>query len=101
MKAPRKKMTKENWTGLAFVAPAFVLLAIFLFVPFFMTVGYSFTNYNILKPDRMEFVGLKNFIRLTQDTVFMKSIVKYICIRNPGSSASGMPGAWSGFNDQP
>ena len=75
MKAPRKKMTKENWTGLAFVAPAFVLLAIFLFVPFFMTVGYSFTNYNILKPDRMEFVGLKNFIRLTQDTVFMKSIV--------------------------
>ena len=75
MKAPRKKMTKENWTGLAVVAPAFVLLAIFLFVPFFMTVGYSFTNYNILKPDRMEFVGLKNFIRLTQDTVFMKSIV--------------------------
>ena len=75
MKAPRKKMTKETWTGLAFVAPAFVLLAIFLFVPFFMTVGYSFTNYNILKPDRMEFVGLKNFIRLTQDTVFMKSIV--------------------------
>lgn len=75
MKAPRKKMTKENWTGLAFVAPAFVFLAIFLFVPFFMTVGYSFTNYNILKPDRMEFVGLKNFIRLTQDTVFMKSIV--------------------------
>lgn len=75
MKAPRKKMTKENWTGLAFVAPAFVLLAIFLFVPFFMTVGYSFTNYNILKPDRMEFVGLKNFIRLIQDTVFMKSIV--------------------------
>ena len=75
MKAPRKKMTQEHWTGLAFVAPAFVLLAIFLFVPFFMTVGYSFTNYNILKPDRMEFVGLKNFIRLTQDTVFMKSIV--------------------------
>ena len=71
----KKKMTKENWTGLAFVALAFVLLAIFLFVPFFMTVGYSFTNYNILKPDRMEFVGLKNFIRLTQDTVFMKSIV--------------------------
>ena len=57
MKAPRKKMTKENWTGLAFVAPAFVLLAIFLFVPFFMTVGYS--------------------------------------------SASGMPGTWPGFNDQP
>lgn len=75
MKAPRKKMTKENWTGIAFITPALVLLFVFLFIPFFMTVGYSFTNYNILKPDRMEFVGIKNFIRLTQDTVFLKSIV--------------------------
>lgn len=68
-------MTKENWTGIAFIAPALILLFIFLFIPFFMTVGYSFTNYNILKPDKMEFVGIKNFIRLTQDTVFLKSIV--------------------------
>lgn len=75
MKSSRKRMTKENWTGLAFIAPALVLLFVFLFIPFFMTVGYSFTNYNILKPDKMEFVGLKNFIRLTQDTVFLKSIV--------------------------
>lgn len=68
-------LTKENWTGLAFIAPAVVLLFVFLFVPFIMTLGYSFTNYNILKPDSTEFVGLKNFIKLTQDTVFMKSII--------------------------
>lgn len=73
--AKRKKMTKENWTGLAFIAPAMILLFIFLFIPFFLTVGYSFTNYNILKPAKTEFVGIKNFIRLTQDTVFLKSIV--------------------------
>lgn len=75
MKSPKKRMTKENWTGIAFITPALVLLFVFLFIPFFMTVGYSFTNYNILKPDKMEFVGLKNFIRLTQDTVFLKSIL--------------------------
>lgn len=75
MRSSRKRMTKENWTGIAFIAPALVLLFVFLFIPFFMTVGYSFTNYNILKPDKMEFVGIKNFIRLTQDTVFLKSIV--------------------------
>lgn len=75
MKSAKKKMTKEAWTGLAFITPALILLFVFLFIPFFMTVGYSFINYNILKPDRMEFVGLKNFIRLTQDTVFLKSIV--------------------------
>lgn len=71
----KKKMTRENWTGLAFIAPAVILLLVFLFIPFVMTIGYSFTNYNILKPDKSEFTGLRNFIRLTQDTVFLKSIV--------------------------
>lgn len=71
----KKKMTKENWTGLGFIAPAVILLFIFLFIPFLLTLGYSFTNYNILKPDKTIFVGIKNFIRLTQDTVFLKSIV--------------------------
>lgn len=71
----KKSLTKENWTGIAFISPAIILLFIFLFVPFIMTVGYSFTNYNILKPNAMEFVGLKNFIKLTKDTVFMKSII--------------------------
>lgn len=71
----KHKLTKENWTGIAFIAPAMVLLFVFLFIPFIMTVGYSFTNYNILKPDAMKFVALKNFIKLTQDTVFRKSII--------------------------
>ena len=43
-------------------APAVILLFVFLFVPFIMTLGYSFTNYNILKPDAMKFVGLKNLL---------------------------------------
>lgn len=79
MKAADKKkkhgLTKENWTGLVFIAPAVILLFIFLFVPFMMTIGYSFTNYNLLKPDATKFVGLKNFIKLAQDTVFQKSII--------------------------
>lgn len=74
-KQKKHKLTKENWTGLAFIAPAVILLFVFLFVPFVMTLGYSFTNYNILKPDAMKFVGLKNFIKLAQDTVFRKSII--------------------------
>lgn len=69
------KWNKESLTGLGFIAPAVILLFIFLFIPFILTVSYSFTNYNILKPGAMEFTGLKNFIKLTKDTVFMKSIV--------------------------
>lgn len=79
MKTAEKKkkswLTKESLTGFGFIAPAVILLFVFLFVPFLMTLGYSFTNYNILKPDAVEFVGLKNLIKLTKDTVFRKSII--------------------------
>lgn len=71
----KEKWNKESLTGLAFIAPAVILLFIFLFIPFILTIGYSFTNYNILKPSNMDFVGLKNFIKLTKDTVFLKSII--------------------------
>ncbi len=70
-----KKLNKENLTGLAFIAPAVILLTVFLLVPFLLTLGYSFTNYNILKPQQMEFVGLANFSKLMKDTVFHKSII--------------------------
>lgn len=70
-----KKLNKENLTGLAFIAPAVILLTVFLLIPFLLTLGYSFTNYNILKPQDMKIVGLANFIKLTKDTVFHKSIL--------------------------
>ena len=71
----KKSLTKENLTGLAFITPAVVLLSIFLLVPFILTIGNCFTNYNILKPGATEFTGQKNFIKLTKDTVFIKSII--------------------------
>ncbi len=70
-----KKLNKENLTGLAFIAPAVILLTVFLLIPFLLTLGYSFTNYNILKPQDMRIIGLSNFIKLTKDTVFHKSIL--------------------------
>lgn len=71
----KKGLSKENLTGLAFIIPAVLLLTVFLLIPFLLTIGNSFTNYNILKPGATQFVGLKNFVKLTKDTVFLKSIV--------------------------
>lgn len=71
----KKTLSRESLTGLFFIGPAVILLFVFLLIPFMLTIGNSFTNYNILKPGQTEFVGLKNFIKLTNDTVFMKSIV--------------------------
>lgn len=71
----RKKFSKESITGIAFVAPALILLTVFLIIPFLLTIYYSFTNYNLLKPDAKTFIGLQNFIKLFQDKVFQKSII--------------------------
>ncbi|MCI9123477.1 MAG: sugar ABC transporter permease [Eubacterium sp.] len=70
-----KKLNKENLTGYVFIAPAVILLVVFLLIPFLLTLGYSFTNYNILKPNEMKIIGFSNFLKLTQDTVFRKSII--------------------------
>lgn len=68
-------LKKSEIAGIAFAAPALILLTIFLIIPFILTIGYSFTDYNLLKPDQIQFIGLKNFIKLAQDTVFRKSII--------------------------
>lgn len=71
----KKKWSKESVTGIAFVTPALILLFVFLVIPFLLTVYYSFTDYNLLKPDAKTFIGLQNFAKLLRDKVFLKSIV--------------------------
>lgn len=74
-KTAKKRINKESATGYVFVAPALILLFVFLLIPFGLSISYSFTDYNILKPDDKVFVGLKNFIKLFHDKVFLKSML--------------------------
>ncbi len=41
--------------------PALFLIVLFLVVPFFMAIGYSFTNQRLISPNPTQFVGLDNF----------------------------------------
>ncbi len=47
-----------------------VLLAAFLIYPALQTIRYAFTDYNIMRPDRIKFSGINNFIELFQDKNF-------------------------------
>lgn len=71
----KKRINKESATGFAFVAPALILLFVFLLIPFGLSISYSFMDYNILKPNEKIFIGFRNFIKLFQDKVFLKSIL--------------------------
>lgn len=60
----------ERGAAYLFIIPAVVLLAAFLLYPALQTVRYAFTDYNIMRPDRIKFCGLNNFIELFQDKDF-------------------------------
>lgn len=69
-----KPTLKDNILGYSFLAPALILLSIFLLIPVGMVFYYAFTDYYLLTPDARQFVGLENFKRLMSDPIFIKSI---------------------------
>ena len=48
---------RQRNTAYIFVAPALILLLLFLIIPAFMAFGFSFTDFYVLAPDRMETVS--------------------------------------------
>ncbi len=50
--------------GWFFAGPALLLIVVFLILPFFMAVGFSFTNQRLVSPNPTEFVGTRNYERL-------------------------------------
>lgn len=73
--AKRREKIKDNILGYSFLAPALILLGIFLVIPVGMVIYYAFTDYYLLTPDERKFVGFENFIRLTKDPIFLKSFL--------------------------
>lgn len=58
------KLTRSNRAGWAFALPAFVLLFLFIILPFFFAFWFSLTNQRLISPNPTEFVGLQNYENL-------------------------------------
>lgn len=67
---------REIITAWLFSAPAILLLLVFLFIPFVMAFGLSFTDQRLVPNPNLptQFVGLRNFIRMFQDETFFQGI---------------------------
>ena len=50
-----------------FLLPAFTLIGIFVIYPLILAVGYSFTDYYLLKPNDISFVGFDNYTEIKDD----------------------------------
>ena len=65
---------KSKFSGERFyLVPAVVIVAICTQIPFIFCIVYSFTNWNLTRPDRgITFAGLKNYIYFLTDLEFWK-----------------------------
>lgn len=71
---PRMSVLEQRRTITAylFLVPAFAFLIVFLFIPLFQVIYYSFTDYDLLTAPT--WVGLENYQKLFQDDLFWKSL---------------------------
>ena len=49
------------WEHLLFLGPASIVFLIVIIIPFIISVGYSFTDWNGVSSN-ISFIGIKNFI---------------------------------------
>lgn len=50
-----------------FLLPALILISAFVIYPLILAVGYSFTDYYLLKPNDISFVGIDNYVEISHD----------------------------------
>jgi multiple sugar transport system permease protein len=69
---PTRKATRirtDIVPGLLMISPAIFFLLLFLIGPFFLGIGFSFTNQRLISANPTEFVGLRNYSRLLRFAV--------------------------------
>ncbi len=68
-----KRVRREIFVGWLFALPALLMYAVFVLVPFLLTILYSFYHWNGVGP--MTWVGLKNYVTVFQVPDLLGTIV--------------------------
>ena len=55
---------REMWWGIVFLSPWLFGLVVFTGLPILASLALSLTNFNILQPEGLKFIGLDNYARL-------------------------------------
>lgn len=81
----------QRWLyGYLFIAPALIVLTVFVLLPIAVAIYLSFTTYNLIEAPR--WAGLDNYRQLAGDLLFRKTLVT-TTIYAVGSIALGLGGA--------
>ena len=68
------RMRKTSHYAYFFVLPGVILLLMFLISSAVLAMGFSFMDFNLLRPGDATFCGLDNYTRLFQDKSFLKAL---------------------------
>jgi len=82
------QQSRETRWGLFFLSPWILGFTIFTAIPMLASLFFSFTNYNPIHPDQMQWVGLFNYQRLFNDpqlTNAIKVTLRFAAISLPFS----------------
>ena len=79
-KSEKKFHFRESAAAYLLLIPAILLAFFFVLLPIFFSLGYSFTNFDLLKPNNVKFVGLDNFKMLAEE--FKNKGEIYLSLRN-------------------
>lgn len=71
-RTPRRRGTRRL-LGLAWVLPAVVVLAVFVYLPLVQNLGFSTLKWDIYSGSQ-EFIGLDNYAKLVGDPIFWSSL---------------------------
>lgn len=88
------KATSLGKYFLIFILPAFAIYALFCILPFLYTFYYSFTDYTDMNPVNLEWVGLKNYIKVFETSLMMtgiKNSVTYAILLTGFQVVLGLP----------
>ena len=75
---PKEKKKEEAVSGLLLIAPAFILLTIFVIVPLVMAIYRSFFYFES-GPNEAIFAGFDNYVKIFQNKDFLKSLAN-VCL---------------------
>ena len=82
--AKSRRTRRQAIYGMIYILPAFLVIMTFCILPIFMTLYYSFTDYNMYSPP--VFSGLKNYLAAFQNKTFYAALVntcKYVLVTAP------------------
>lgn len=89
----RKSGIRQWKKAFPFIFPGLILMGLYILYPLVKNVYISFTTYNIIKSHAEEYVGLRNYISLFQDTKYLlafRNTLLYTLVTVPGQMILGL-----------